>query len=249
MSVLAWIIVCGLLMAVVAFVGAFTLLLKDATLKAVLLPLVAFAAGTLIGSAFIFMIPTGLESYGDGRNFYLWVLIGFTTFFGIEQLLHWHHSHRPGADREQPVTWLILIGDGIHNFVGGVAVAGTFLVDVQLGIMVILAALAHEIPQELGYFAVLIHGGWSKSKALLFNFLSALGFLGGGLVAYVASSGIDVSFLLPFAAGTFIYIGAADLVPEVNKHESLSASIVNVVAFSAGIMLLWSVARLLPHHG
>lgn len=219
-------------------VGSVTLLLKATTLQRILLPLVAFAAGSLIGGAFFHMIPAGLDAYGNNTWFYGWILLGFCVFFALEQFLHWHHCHRAQASCKQPLTYLILLGDGLHNFIGGLAIAGTFLIDIRLGIMAWLAAAAHEIPQELGDFAVLIHGGWGKRKALLFNVFSALTFLLGGLVTYFLSFNIDISFLIPFAAGNFIYIGATDLVPEVNKHKDSRVNLVNFVAFILGILLM-----------
>lgn len=140
---------------------------------------------------------------------------------------------------------MILIGDGLHNFIGGLAIAGTFLIDIRLGIMTWLAAAAHEIPQELGDFGVLIHGGWSKGKALLFNVLSALTFLLGGLVAYTISFNINITFLIPFAAGNFIYIAASDLVPEVSKHENLKENAVNLMTFVFGVGLMLIIRILL----
>jgi zinc and cadmium transporter len=163
------------------------------------------------------------------------------VFFALEQLLHWHHCHRAETNCKQPLTYLILIGDGLHNFIGGLAVAGTFLIDIRLGIMAWLAAAAHEIPQELGDFSVLLHGGWDKHKALMFNVLSALTFLIGGLVAYAASFRINVDFLVPFAAGNFLYIGASDLVPEVNKHGDLKVNIIHFASFATGIALMWLI--------
>ena len=121
---------------------------------------------------------------------------------------------------------------------GGLAIAGIFLMDIRLGIMAWLAAAAHEIPQELGDFGVLVHGGWSKGRALLFNVLSALTFLLGGLVAYAGSLNFDVAFLIPFAAGNFLYIAASDLVPEVSKHGELKTNAVNLLAFIAGMALM-----------
>ena len=198
MSTLAWIIVSGLLMSAIALVGSVTLVLPEATLRRIILPLVAFSAGSLIGGAFIHMIPAGLNAYGSDIGFFVWILAGFAVFFALEQFLHWHHCHRAMASCKKPLTYLILIGDGLHNFIGGLAIAGTFLVDIRLGIMAWLAAAAHEIPQELGDFGVLIHGGWEKSKALVFNVLSALTFLLGGLVAYVAAFTVDVSKITEF---------------------------------------------------
>jgi zinc and cadmium transporter len=162
MSTFAWIVTSGFAMSAIALVGSVTLVLSESTLQRIILPLVAFAAGSLIGGAFFHMIPAGLAEYGNNTNFFLWLVAGFSTFFALEQLLHWHHCHRASASCKQPLTYLILIGDGLHNFIGGLAIAGTFLIDIRLGLMAWLAAAAHEIPQELGDFGVLIHGGWSK---------------------------------------------------------------------------------------
>ena len=244
MDALYWIIGSSILMSAIAMVGSVTLLLSASTLQRILLPLVAFAAGSLIGGAFFHMIPAGLEAFGNNTWFYSWILLGFCVFFALEQLLHWHHCHRAETSCKQPLTYLILIGDGLHNFIGGLAIAGTFLVDIRLGIMAWLAAAAHEVPQELGDFGVLIHGGWEKGKALLLNVLSALTFLVGGLVAYFLSLNIDISFLIPFAAGNFIYIGATDLVPEVNKHKDIKANFVNFAAFIIGILLMLLIKML-----
>lgn len=238
MNTLTWIIVGGVLMSAIAMVGSVTLLLKPATLERLLLPLVAFAAGSLIGGAFFHMIPAAVIETGDSLNVGILVVAGFTVFFLLEQLLHWHHCHRAGSDCKQPLTYLILIGDGLHNFLGGLAIAGTFLIDIRLGITAWLAAAAHEVPQELGDFGVLVHGGWSKRKALLFNVLSGLTFLAGGLVTYALSFQVDISWLIPFAAGNFLYIGASDLVPEVNKHQDPGANAIHLSAFALGVALL-----------
>jgi zinc and cadmium transporter len=247
MSTLAWIISSGILMSAIALIGSVTLFLKDTTLQRIILPLVAFAAGSLIGGAFFHMIPAGMTTYGGDETFYLWVLLGFTVFLGLEQLLHWHHCRRAGAPCKQPLTYLILIGDGLHNFIGGLAIAGTFLIDIRLGLTAWLAAAAHEIPQELGDFAVLINGGWSKGGALLCNVASALTFLLGGITAYVASFSLDVDFLVPFAAGNFLYIGASDLVPEVNKHGDMKMNLIHLSAFVASVSLMWMIRVVLGH--
>jgi len=240
-STFAWIFLSGVLMSAVALVGSLTLLLPAATLDRIVMPLVAFAAGSLLGGAFFHMIPAAALGSADLAGVLLWTMLGFAAFFALEQFLHWHHCHRASADCRKPLTYLILLGDGLHNFLGGLGVAGVFLVDVRLGLTAWLAALAHEVPQELGDFGVLIHGGWSRSRALIYNFLSGLAFLVGGLVTWSVSRALDVDFLVPFAAGNFIYIGAADLVPEVNKHRSARTSAVHFLAFSAGIALLWGI--------
>jgi len=244
MEPLHWIVGGGVLMAAIALTGSLTLVLSEATRQRVMLPLVAFAAGSLIGGALLHMIPAALDRGGAVVVTLFWVLAGFIVFFALEQFLHWHHCHRAANSCKQPLTYLILIGDALHNFLGGLAVASTFLVDIRLGIATWLAAAAHEVPQELGDFAVLVHGGWTARNALLFNVLSALTFLVGGLVTYFAAARIDVSFLVPFAAGNFLYIGASDLVPEVNKHDNLAVNLVHFAAFVAGTLTIVAVGHL-----
>jgi zinc and cadmium transporter len=242
MSVLAWILAGGVAMTAVAMVGAFALLLPRRWLDGLMLPLVAMAAGSLLGGAFFHMIPAAARRSEDPVAVSLWVVAGFTVFLLLEQYLHWHHCHRASAPCREPMGTLILVGDGLHNFLGGLAVAGAFLVDIRLGITTWLAAAAHEVPQELGDFAVLLHAGWSRGRALVLNALSASTFLAGGVAAYAASFGTDVDFLLPFAAGNFLYIAASDLVPEVNRHHDPLRSAVHFACFVLGVLLLYVLA-------
>jgi zinc and cadmium transporter len=238
MSSLAWIVIGGVAMSAIALVGSVTLLLRPATLERIVKPLVAFAAGSLLGGAFFHMLPAAAQN-GDILRAFLWAMLGFTLFFALEQFLHWHHCHRSDASCKKPLTYLILLGDALHNFLGGIGVGGVFLIDVRLGITAWLAAAAHEVPQELGDFAVLVHGGWRRGRALLFNLLSGSTFLLGGLTTYALAQALDVGFLVSFAAGSFLYIGASDLVPEVNKHRDVPTSVVHFLAFTSGLALLW----------
>lgn len=241
MTTFLWILFGGVAMSALALVGSLTLLLEEDALQRILLPLVAFAAGSLLGGAFFHMVPGALAETGSAAPVFAWMLAGFAVFLMLEQFLHWHHCHRDAAECREPLTYLVLVGDGLHNFMGGLAVAGAFLVDLRLGISTWLAAAAHEIPQELGDFAVLVHGGWPKGRALAFNVASALTFLVGALLAYLASFEIDVTFLLPFAAGNFLYIAASDLVPEVNRDHGVRRNLVHTVAFVAGLALLYGI--------
>jgi zinc and cadmium transporter len=245
LEALLWIVSGGVLMTAIALVGSVTLLLGQATLQRIILPLVAFAAGSLIGGAFFHMLPASLLAGGDSTGVFVWLVAGFCTFFLLEQFLHYHHCHRASAECKKPLTYLILLGDGLHNLLGGLAVAGTFLVDIRLGIATWLAAAAHEIPQELGDFAVLVHGGWARKSALLYNMLSGVTFLIGGILAYAASFKLSVAFLVPFAAGNFLYIGASDLVPEVNRHRDARTNVILFLSFVGGLALLLAIRLLL----
>jgi zinc and cadmium transporter len=238
-----WILGSGFLMSLLALSGGITLLLPASVMRRMVLPLVAFSAGSLLGGAFFHMLPAAHHAMPNDVALYGWVLVGFTVFFALEQFLHWHHCGRADADCRKPLSWLILIGDGLHNFLGGMAVAGAFLIDIRLGIAAWLAAAAHEVPQELGDFGVLVHSGWSHRRALLLNGLSGLTFLLGGILAFAASREIDVAFLVPFAAGNFIYIAASDLVPEIQRHERPGRNVLHFGCFAAGLLLMWFVRQ------
>jgi zinc and cadmium transporter len=248
MTTLFWITVFGLLMSCVSLVGSLTLLLKRETLDRILLPLVAFAAGSLIGGAIFHMIPAAVEELNNSIALYASLAAGFTLFLAMEQFLHWHHSHSQSPDERQPLTYLILLADGLHNLIGGLFVGASFLISTKLGVIAWVAAAAHEVPQELGDFAVLINGGWSKKRALIYNFISALTFPVGGVIAYAAAARIDVVFLIPFAAGNFLYIGATDLIPEIKKCRDVKTNVVHFASFAAGLALLLALRYVLPHH-
>ncbi len=240
MSTLAWVMGGTLAMSFLAFTGVAALSLRERTLKKILLPLVAFSAGALLGGAFLHLIPETTAKRGSDVSMFIWVLVGFSIFFLMEQFLHWHHCHKVPSEHRRPVTYLILLADGLHNFIGGLAIGGSFMVSVKLGLVTWIACAAHEIPQEMGDFGVLVHGGWEKKKALWFNFLSALTIVPGGLLVYLVSPTIDTTFLLPFAAGNFIYIASSDLIPEV-KHGELRKGLLHFTAFVSGILLLLAV--------
>jgi zinc and cadmium transporter len=244
MTTLAWILLGGLLMSGIAMVGGLTTVLRPAALDRMLLPMVALSAGSLLGGAFFHMIPEGMVSLRVLPAF-AWLMCGFWAFLALEQLLRWHHSHRPIAEVRQPVTYLILVGDAVHNFLGGLGIASTFLLDPRAGVIAWVAAAAHEVPQEIGDFAVLVHGGWSRRQALLWNVVSALTFPLGAIVAYYASFRFEVGGLALFGAGSFIYIAASDLIPEIKGKEANPwATAILLGFFTAGLLLMFALAKL-----
>lgn len=242
---LGWIIGGGLLMAALALVGAFALVLSERALERLLLPLVAVAAGSMIGGALFHMLPAAIEAFASDVIPYVWVAIGFVLFMLLEQLLHWHHCHRTDCSDGAPVGYLVLIADAIHNFTEGLVVGGAFVADVGLGVSTWLVTAAHELPQGLGQLGVLLHAGWRKSRALLLNLLTGLTFLVGGLCAYAASFRVDVDFLIPLAAGNFLYVGASDLLPELKHGERIGETLMHVAAFVGGLGLLLALRLLL----
>lgn len=253
MSTLIWIVGAGVAMSTLALLGGVTVLLPERTLQRIVMPLVALAAGSLLGGAMFHMLPSSVEHLGNNLVLWVWLVSGFVAFFILEQFLHWHHCHR-GVSQHRPLGYLILVADGTHNFIGGLAVAGAFLVEIRLGIVTWLVAAAHEIPQELGDFGILIHSGWSPRRALVFNFASAATFLVGSLVAYWASEAVTVAFLVPFAAGNFIYIAAADLLPQITstgpyedagrRLPATRDKVEQSLAFLGGLLLLYGAALL-----
>ena len=244
MSVLGWIVAGGIAMAAVALVGAVALLVPEPRFDRLTSRLVGFAAGSLIGGAFFHMLPEAVETLGNELAVYVWLTAGFVTFLVLEQYLHWHHCHR-AVGRHRPFGYLILIGDGAHNLLGGLAVGGAFLIDVRVGIVTWVVAAAHEVPQELGDFGILVQAGWSRVSALVFNVASASTFLVGGLAAYVLAGAVDVAFLLPFAAGNFLYIAAADLVPQLTSPEEAVEKGMLTAAFASGLGVLLLAALVL----
>jgi len=223
MSTLSWIVISGLAMSSLALVGGVTVLLPARTLDRILLPLVALAAGSLLGGALFHMLPEAVAELGNTLAVYVWLVAGFLAFFILEQYLQWHHCHHPAGPHKH-LGYLILLADGLHNFIGGLAVSATFLVEVRLGIVTWLVAAAHEVPQELGDFGILVHSGWKPRSALLYNAASAITFLFGGLVTYALSGSLNVTLLVPFAAGNFVYIAAADLIPQITTTETATDS-------------------------
>lgn len=234
---LTWIIVFSLLGSVGAVAGAGLMLLFAEGVRKVLVPnLVSYATGTLLGAAFLGMIPAGLKG-APAINITATVLAGMVLFFMLEKAVLWRHCHEADCEAHGQAAPLILIGDAFHNFVDGVVIAAAFLTSMPLGVTVALAVIAHEVPQEVGDFGVLLNSGYGRGKALLLNSLSAAATLPGALAAYFwleESQGV-VPYVLGLSAASFIYIAAADLIPGLHRRATLGQSVLQLALMLAGI--------------
>jgi len=238
MTTFIWIFLGGITMSLLALVGWVTTILSEKKFKAIVLPMVSLSAGSLIGGAIFHMLPSALEKSNDHILIFINVFFGFSILLIFEQFFHWHHCHKAPSEHKQPVSYMLLFSDAVHNFIGGIGVASAFIIDINLGIITWIAAALHEIPQELGDFGILVHSGWKKKSALFWNFLSAITFLIGGLLVYFFSPKLNLAYLTAFAAGNFTYIAAADLIPEFKKESNLKLSMINLSFFLIGVGLL-----------
>ncbi len=248
MTTFLWIITTTFLISLIAFVGAFALFLKEKILEKILLGLVSLSAGALLGGAFLHLLPESVISLGVENILwiFLYTLLGFCLFFILEQFLGWHHCHKVKHDKKykiKPISYLILISDSFHNVIDGIVIAVSFIASVPLGIVTTLAIALHEIPQEIGDFGVLVYGGMEKKKALFLNFVVALTVILGGVIGYLAFESIEgsIMYLLPFAAGNFIYIASSDLIPEIKfkKGEKTMRTLVSFIVFLSGIGIMY----------
>jgi len=247
MSILYIIILATLINSLISLVGIFSLWCKEKLLKKIIIYLVALSAGALLSGAFFHLIPETLENLTPIATF-TFVLVGFILFFLMERFLYWHHCHEGKCD-VHPVSYLILIGDGLHNFIDGIIIAISFIVSIPFGIITTALIIGHEIPQELGDFGVLVHGGFGKVKALIYNLISQLTCVIGGFLGYFLSTSIEgvIPFILPFAAGGFIYISASDLVPELHKEPKIKKSLSSFAFFILGILIMLAI-KFIAHH-
>ena len=236
------------IVSLIAFVGILTFSLKEEKLGKILLYLVSFAAGGLLGGAFIHLLPEAVERFGFNVSVSLSVLSGIITFFILEKLIHWRHCHIPTSEKHpHPFAYMNLVGDGVHNFIDGLIIAGSYLVSIPLGLTTTFAVILHEIPQEIGDFGVLVHGGFMRRKALFMNFLTALTAVVGAVVALSVSIFVEnlTLFLLPVAAGGFIYVASTDLIPELHKGSyETKKSLLQLISFVLGILIMLSIVLL-----
>jgi zinc and cadmium transporter len=228
------------LVSLVSLSGILFLIVRKEIFEKVQTILVSFAIGSLLGGAILHLIPESMRD-GQNKNAPLFILFSIVAFFILEKYFHFHRHHHPEEKQIKSFGPLNLIADALHNFLDGILIVAAYSTDFNTGVIATVAILAHEIPQEIGDFAVLVQAGYTKKKALIFNLLSALSaFLGGLLLLIVPALGSDFSqFIIPLAAGGFIYIALADLIPELNTPQSVKKAVAQVIAVLLGIAMMW----------
>ncbi|MEM4160244.1 MAG: ZIP family metal transporter [Candidatus Micrarchaeia archaeon] len=245
------VLISVLIVSLMSLIGIFTLYFKEETVEKSLSILISLAAGTLLGAAFLDLIPESFEIM-ETKTAMILVLVGFLLFFVLEKFILWHHCHNKQCkhrERKKALPYLNIIGDGVHNIIDGMVIAVAYLTDPSLGIVTTIAIIMHEIPQEIGDFGILLYSGLNKLTALAFNFLTALTAMIGAIVILI----LDVSFqsitafLLPLAAGHFIYIAAADLIPELQITTNKKESAIQLAVLLIGILLIMFVGSIFEH--
>lgn len=230
-----------LIVSLISFVGVFTFSLKAEKLKKILIYFVAFSAGALFAGAFLHLIPEVIEKTGFNLRIPIFILLGIILFFIIEKIVCWNHCHIPiTKSHVHSFAIMNLVGDVFHNFLDGLIIAASYLISIPLGIATTIAVVLHEIPQEISDFGILLHGGFSRKKALLINFATALTAVLGAVIGLLLAgfiSGIEF-ILVPIAAGGFIYIAGSDLIPELHKEFQLKKSILQLIVFILGILVM-----------
>lgn len=243
MSAISYSLISAAVVSLLSIIGIITLAIKDKFLKKILILLVSLSAGSLIGGAFFHLMPEALNECSSCLKIFVFMLVGFCSFFILERILRWHHCHDKGCRTHYHLGFINLIGDGVHNIIDGIIVFSAFSVSPLVGFPVTVSIILHELPQEIGDFGVLLYSGFKKSKALLYNFITATTIFIGVLAGYFLFGHLENfnSFLLPFAAGGFLYIGASDLIPELHKVSSTKRSILSFIVFFIALVLMLAV--------
>jgi len=240
MSIYFYTIASIAIISLISFVGILAIGLSPEKLKKITLWLVSLSAGTLLGDSFLHLLP---EATAKNNDLTVWFMLiaGMLVFFVLEKFIHWRHCHISTSDNHpHPVGLMNMVGDALHNFIDGVIIAGSFIISIPLGLATSIAVIAHEIPQEIGDFGVLIHAGYTKKRAIFLNFLISLTALAGAIITLTIGTKIDslIGYIAPFTAGGFIYIATADLIPEMRKETGLYQSFTQLVFLIIGIIVM-----------
>jgi zinc and cadmium transporter len=243
-----------LIVSIISITGIFFLSLKTQRLKKVVFVLVSFAVGALLGNVFFHLLPESFESIENTSLIAILVMIGILVFFIMEKFLHWHHGHsveEPTHQHPKSYGYISLFADGMHNFTDGILIAAGWMASPEIGIATTLAVVLHEIPQEISDFGILIHAGFTAKKAILLNFYAALAAILGNVVTLLLGTRIEsfAFYVLPIAAGGFIYLAGTDLMPELNKDRSKLNSLIQLIMIIAGLLLMYFVMGDHSHAG
>ena len=248
MNIWLYSIISVLIVSLISFSGALTLAIKKEKLKNLLIYFVSFSAGALLGDVFIHLLPEVVEAYNHSISLiFIYVLVGILTSFILEKIICWRHCHLPITKNHiHNFAWMNLWGDFFHNFIDGLTIAASYLLNTGAGIATTLAVAFHEIPQEIGDFGVLLHGGFKVKKALFLNFLTALSAFIGTIVSLLLNNKIEhlTLFLVPFAAGNFIYIASSDLIPELHKETEIKKGLIQTITFLLGVLVMYGLLLL-----
>lgn len=229
------------LVSLLSLLGVFFLSFSPRFMEKLILFMVSLSAGVLLGDSFLHLLPEAAARDGDSLKIWLWIIAGLLTFFVLEKIIHWRHCHiLTSSKHPHPLGIMNLVGDCLHNFFDGVIIAGSFLVNIPLGITTLIAIIAHEIPHEIGNFGVLLYAGYPRRRALLFNFLTALTAILGSAAAVMIGSRINdfSDMIVPFTAGGFIYIATADLIPEMKKETAAHKSLYQLISIIIGVLIM-----------
>ena len=251
MSTLGYILLFTLIGSIGALIGGLVLLSKEKFAIKISHFLASFAAGILLGSAFFDLLPEALhEGEKQGIDVFLWTLIGIVFFFLVERFIHWFHHHEEYHDEKETKSTvpLIIFGDTMHNFLDGIVIAATFMVSIPLGITTAIAVFAHEIPQEIGDFGLMVHKGLKRGKIILVNIASAAVAILGATLTYALGGTIEkyIPILVALTAGFFIYIAASDLIPEIHHEKRKNYIVYETLLLLFGVLLIWFVTSSLP---
>ncbi len=257
MSSLVTVIGATIVASLFSLTGIYALSLKEKTLHRILLVLVAFSAGSILGAAYFDLLPEAMEFFEGEPVVFIYVTLGFVSFFFLERFIYWYHGHGHEADISVDVAdraaakgfaYLNLVGDGIHNFVDGMVIAAGFFIGFSVGLPTTIAVIFHELPQEMGDYGILVFAGFKRSRALLLNFVVALTVIAGGISAVFFIGAVEAlsGLLIALSAGGFIYLAASELIPELHKEKSFKKSVVQFGVFLLGLGLIWSLGIIFP---
>lgn len=253
MSTLSYILLFTFLGSIGALIGGLILISKEKFALKISHFLASFAAGVLLGTAFFDLLPEATHQAEEtGINIHLWVLIGIIVFFLLERFIHWFHHHEDSIKHQnegKTTVPLIIIGDTVHNFIDGVVIAATFLVDIPLGMVTTFAVAAHEIPQEIGDFGLLLHKGLGRKKIILVNILSAGAAFAGAILTYLLGNVLEgyIPILLAITAGFFIYIASSDLIPEIHHEKRRGFAAVESLLLIIGVLVIFFSSMSISH--